>query len=48
MSDTVLFAAIEMTVGFQAWRRLRQDQNLSPKEALEVLRLTVEKLVAGK
>lgn len=48
MSDAVLFAAIEMTVGFQAWRRLRQDQNLSPKEALEVLRLTVEKLVAGK
>lgn len=48
MSDPVLFAAIEMTVGFQAWRRLRQDQNLSPKEALEVLRLTVEKLVAGK
>lgn len=48
MNDAVLFHAIEMAVGFQTWRRLRQDQNLSPKEALGVVRYTVDKLVAGK
>lgn len=48
MNDTVLFHAIEMAVGFQTWRRLRQDQNLSPKDALGVMRYTVDKLVAGK
>lgn len=47
-NDTVLFHAIEMAVGFQTWRRLRQDQNLSPKDALGVVRYTVDKLVAGK
>lgn len=48
INDTVLFHAIEMAVGFQTWRRLRQDQNLSPKDALGVVRYTVDKLVAGK
>lgn len=48
MNDAVLFHAIEMAVGFQSWRRLRQDQGLSPKDALSVMRFTVERLVAGK
>jgi hypothetical protein len=48
MGDAVLFQAIEMTTGFQAWRRLRQDQGLSPKDALAVLRHTVDCLLAGK
>lgn len=48
MGDAVLFHAIEMTTGFQAWRRLRQDQNLSPKEALNVVRHTIDCLLAGK
>jgi AcrR family transcriptional regulator len=47
-TDPVLFDAIDMTVGFQSWRRLRQDQGLSTKEALNVLRFTVERLLAGK
>jgi AcrR family transcriptional regulator len=46
--NAVLFHAIEMTTGFQAWRRLRQDQGLSAKEALNVLRYTVDRLVDGK
>jgi hypothetical protein len=46
--NAVLFHAIEMTTGFQAWRRLRQDQSLSAKEALNVLRYTVDCLVDGK
>jgi AcrR family transcriptional regulator len=48
MDDEVLFSALELATGFQAWRRLRQDQGLSPKDALGVLRFTVEKLLAGK
>jgi len=48
MNDAVLFHAIEMAVGFQTWRRLRQDQGLSPKDALGVMRYTVDRLVAGK
>jgi hypothetical protein len=48
LNDTVLFAAVEMAAGFQSWRRLRQDQGLSPTDALGVMRFTVDKLVAGK
>jgi len=48
LSDTVLFHAVEMAAGFQSWRRLRQDQGLSPTDALGVMRFTVDRLVAGK
>jgi len=48
MDDAVLFSAIELATGFQAWRRLRQDQGLSPKDALAVLHFTVDRLLAGK
>ena len=47
MSDVMLFQALEMTTGFQAWRRLRQDQGLSQKDALNVLRFTVDRLLDG-
>jgi len=47
MSDALLFQALEMTTGFQAWRRLRQDQGLSQKDALNVLRFTVDRLLDG-
>ena len=46
-SDVTLFAALEMTTGFQTWRRLRQDQGLCPEEAEAVMAYTVSKLVAG-
>lgn len=48
MSDAVLLSAIEMATGFQAWRRLRQDQGLSAKDALNVVRFTIDCLLAGK
>lgn len=48
VDDAVLFAAIEMATGFQAWRRLRQDQRLSAADAVKVLKFTIERLVAGK
>jgi len=44
-SDPVLFAAIETTVSFQTWRRLRQDSGLSPEDAAAVVRLMMERLV---
>ena len=48
MNDDTLFEAIDMTTGFPTWRRLRQDQGLSQKDALAVLKFTMERLVAGK
>lgn len=45
-SDKTLFAALEMLVGFNAWRRLRQDQQLTAKQAEKAIRFSVEKLVA--
>ena len=48
VNDAVLFSSIELITGFQAWRRLRQDQGLSPKDALNVVRHTIDSLLAGK
>jgi len=48
VKDSVLFSAIELATGFQAWRRLRHDQRLSPKDAHRVLAFTLDRLVAGK
>ena len=47
IADAVLFSAIEMATSFQAWRRMRQDQDLSAVEAERVLRFTVERLIDG-
>jgi AcrR family transcriptional regulator len=47
-SNNVLFSAIEMAASFEAWRRMRQDQGLSPAQAERVLRFTVEKLVGDR
>lgn len=44
-ADTKMVAAIEMATAFQAWRRLRQDQELTPAQAEAVIRLLVEKLL---
>lgn len=41
-----LFAALENALSFEVWRRLRQDQKLSPSDAEAVVRLTAEKLLA--
>ena len=48
VNDAVLFSSIELITGFQAWRRLRQDQGLSPKDALNVVRHTIDSLLPGK
>ncbi len=45
--DAKLCRALEMATGFQAWRRLRQDQTLSIQDAKEVVAFTVERLLAG-
>lgn len=46
-SDRVLFAALEVTVGFPTWRRLRQDQHLSMESAKKTIHLMVDGLVSG-
>lgn len=43
--NATLFSAIEMCAGFQTWRRLRQDQELSTDQAADVVRLTISRLV---
>lgn len=45
-SQRTLFAALETTLAFTTWRRLRQDQNLSVQNAKEALRLILTGLVA--
>jgi AcrR family transcriptional regulator len=48
VADRTLFSALEMVTGFQAWRRMRQDQGLSPAETEAVTRAIVERLVDGR
>jgi len=44
--DKTVFASIELLAGFNAWRRLRQDQGLSVKQSEKVIRHTISKIVA--
>lgn len=46
-SDRTLFAALEVTLGFPTWRRLRQDQNLSVENAKKTIQLMLDGLVVG-
>jgi AcrR family transcriptional regulator len=46
LGDRALLRAIEMVTSFQAWRRLRQDQNLSTAEARDVTLLLLARLTA--
>ena len=48
VNDAVLFSGIEMATGFQAWRRLRHDQGLSPADSLNVARFIIECMLVGK
>lgn len=45
-SQRTLFAALEATLAFTTWRRLRQDQNLSVESTKESVRLMLNGLVA--
>ncbi|MBI1188553.1 MAG: TetR family transcriptional regulator [Alphaproteobacteria bacterium] len=45
--DALLFAALDVIVGFESWRRMRQDQGLSMKKAEAAMRFAVERLTAG-
>ncbi|MEL6694287.1 MAG: TetR/AcrR family transcriptional regulator [Pseudomonadota bacterium] len=47
VADRILFAALEVTLGFPTWRRLRQDQNLSVENAKRTVRLMLEGLIAN-
>lgn len=38
------FEALDLVLSFEAWRRLRQDQGLSAKQSLDVVRRTVAAL----
>jgi AcrR family transcriptional regulator len=46
LADRARLRAIEMVTSFQAWRRLRQDQNLSTAEARDVTLLLLSRLTA--
>ena len=46
VSNRTLFAALETTLAFTTWRRLRQDQNLSVESAMAAIRLMLNGLVA--
>lgn len=48
IADAMLFSALEMVMAFQAWRRMRQDQRLSVKDARAVMLHTVDRLLDGR
>jgi AcrR family transcriptional regulator len=43
--DRVRFEAMDLLLSFEAWSRLRRDQELSPKRATEVLQSTLASLL---
>lgn len=43
--DRDLFEAIDLLLSFDAWRRLRQDQQLGPRDATEVLQTSIQALL---
>lgn len=43
--DRVRFEAMDLLLSFEAWSRLRRDQELSPKRATEVLQSTLTSLL---
>lgn len=45
--DTVLVDALELSLSFEAWRRLRMDQHASPEAAEAVLRRLADVLLDG-
>jgi AcrR family transcriptional regulator len=45
--DDPLFEALDLVLSFEAWRRLRQDQNLTRAKARAVVDHLVEGLLAG-
>lgn len=45
--DAALIAALDLATGFESWRRLRQDMGLNPAAAERVVKLAVDKLIAG-
>lgn len=45
-SNRTLFAALETSLAFTTWRRLRQDQNLSVESAKDSIRLILQGLIA--
>ena len=45
VKDRVRFEAIDLLLSFDAWNRLRRDQDLSPKRATEVLQSTIAGLL---
>ena len=45
-ADRTLFAALEVTLGFPTWRRLRQDQKLSVENSKKTVQRMVDGLIA--
>lgn len=45
IAHTEMIEALDLTLSFEAWRRLRQEQKLPPKQAAGVLRRLVRALI---
>lgn len=44
-ADETVFAALEVATGFDTWRRLRQDQSLTPVAAEQVMMMMARRLL---
>lgn len=45
--DRALFEALDLLLSFEAWERLRRDQNLGPRQARDILENAIDRLVTG-
>ena len=45
--DRIRFEAIDLLLSFDAWHRLRRDQDLSPRRATEVLQAMIGGLLGA-
>lgn len=46
LTDPLRFEALELVMSFEAWSRLRREQNLSPEAARDVVQAAVDRLLA--
>lgn len=45
--DAAMFEALDLLLGYEAWSRLRREQDLSPAQARKVLQNAVRALIGG-
>lgn len=48
LRDTLRIEALDLVSSYEAWRRMRHEQNLSPEEAKRVMAFAIHQMIAGE